>query len=76
MDFHPKLTGSFVSCSAYIALVATKPKSECRLIKFHIPFYTTAGSSYVTGPAKKGVFFFLIFFSFCVLGKNTWKIVI
>lgn len=51
----------FVSCSAYIALVVTKPKNECRLIKSHILFYTMSVSSYVTGPAQKGV---LLFFSF------------
>lgn len=51
----------FVSCSAHIALIVTKPKNECRLIKSHILFYTMAGSSYVTGPAQKGVFFFFQF---------------
>lgn len=51
----------FVSCSAHIALIVTKHKNECRLIKSHILFYTMAGSSYVTGPAQKGVFFFFQF---------------
>lgn len=43
----------------------TKIQSEYRLIKFQIPFNVISGSSYITGPAQKGLLSLAIFFLSC-----------